>query len=54
MRLRHWLATFGVLLIAGTPSAPLLATDWLPVAGLFAGVGVLCLSVAIIITPRTP
>jgi hypothetical protein len=51
MKYRHWLALLGVLLIAGSPSAPLLAADWLPVAGLFIGAGVLCLSGAAIITP---
>ena len=51
MRLRHWLTMIGVWLIAGSLSAPLLAERWLAVAGVFIGLGVLCLSVAAIITP---
>ena len=51
MELRCWLALLGALLIAGSPSAPLLVANWLPVAGLLIGGGMLCLSVAAIITP---
>ena len=52
MLLRHYLALLGVVLIAGSPSAILLAERWVALGIAFIAGGVLCLSVAVILYPH--
>lgn len=52
MRWRHWLALIGVLFIAGSPSAPFIAENYWPVFLALVSCGLICLSVAAIVTPN--
>lgn len=51
MKFRHWLAMVGILLIASASGAPLIADHYWPVFGIIAGLGILCVSLAALITP---
>jgi hypothetical protein len=55
VKLRHYLATIGFLALIGAPVATLLIMSWPPltaVTGAIMAIGVICISVAAIITPE--
>lgn len=52
MLLRHYLALLGILLIAVSPAAILLAERWVALAVVFISGGILCLSVAVMLYPN--